>query len=71
MDTLVKCLDMNNKADMLLATREDLQKSRFRSSRSSDISGNAINQIYAEAALCYGLQPRSAFEMLNREMDGV
>lgn len=70
MDTLVQMLDMNNQADMLLATREDLQKSRFRS-RSNDISVNAINHVYAQAALNYGLQPRNAYEMLTREMDGV
>lgn len=70
MDTLLQLLDMNNQADMLLATREDLQKSRFRS-RTKDISVNAINQVYAQAALNYGLQPRDAYEMLTREMDGV
>ena len=68
MEVLVKTLDMNNQADLLLACREDLLKCKI---RDTDISDHTINQVYAQAALNYGLQPKNVFEDLMREMNGV
>jgi hypothetical protein len=68
MKTLTKILDMRNKADLLLATREDLLKCKI---RDSDISEHTINQVYAQAALYAGLEPRNAFDDLMREMSSV
>ena len=68
MDSLIATLDMNNQADMLLATPQELLKINFRDSR---ISANSINRVYQEAAALRGLAPRSAYEMLTRELDGV
>ena len=53
---------------MLLATATDLQKTSF---RDNDISVHAINQYYAQAAVIRGLEPRNAYEMLTKELDGV
>ena len=55
---LVRALNMNNQADMLLATQQELQKCNF---RDSTISEHTINMIYAEAALVRGIEPRDAF----------
>jgi hypothetical protein len=68
MKTLSKILDMRNKADLLLATREDLLKCKI---RDSDISEHTINQVYAQAAILSGLEPRNAYEDLMREMNNV
>ena len=59
-------LGMNNQAEMLLATPQELLKSNF---RDNDISVHTINQVYAQAAETRGLQPRNAYEVLTREMD--
>ena len=53
---------------MLLATPQELLKINF---RDGQISANSINRVYYEAAALRGLEPRSAYEMLTREMDGV
>ena len=66
--TLAKALDMRNKAELLLATREDLLKCKI---RDSDISDHTINQVYASTAIHSGLEPRSAFEDLMREMNNI
>jgi hypothetical protein len=66
--TLCKTLDMRTKADLLLATREDLLKCKI---RSSDISDHTIAQVYAQAAISAGLEPRNAFEDLMREVNNV
>ena len=47
MDNCVRMLDMNNQADMLLATQQELRKCNF---RDNDISVHTINQVYANAA---------------------
>lgn len=59
---------MKNQADMLLATREDLEKTK---TKDHDVSDHTINQIYAKAALLSGIEPRNAFEELMREMKGI
>jgi hypothetical protein len=61
-------LDMKNQAELLLATREDLEKCK---TKDHDITDMSINKIYAKAALNYGIEPRNAFEDLMREMDQV
>ena len=68
MDKLVRMLDMNNKADMLLATPQELLKCNF---RDNDISTHTINKVYADAAALNGLEPRNAYEILTKELDGV
>ena len=45
-------LGMNNQAEMLMATPQELQKSHF---RDNDISQYTINQVYAQAAEIRGL----------------
>jgi hypothetical protein len=68
MKTFAKTLDMRTKADLLLASREDLLKCKI---RSSDISEHFIAQVYAQAALSSGLEPHNAYEDLMREMNNV
>lgn len=53
---------------MLLATPTELLKTNF---RDNDISVHTINQVYAQAAATRGLEPRNAYEILTREIDGV
>jgi len=48
MDKLYETLDMKNFSEMLLATREDLEKCK---TKDHDISDHAINKIYARAAI--------------------
>lgn len=52
----------------MLATPQELLKSNF---RDADISVHTINQVYAQAAESYGLHPRTAYDMLERESNGV
>jgi hypothetical protein len=59
---------MRNKSELLLATREDLLKCKI---RNSDVSEHTINQVYAQAAICTGLEPRNAYDDLMREMNQV
>jgi RecA/RadA recombinase len=59
---------MKNQAEMLLATREDLEKCK---TKVHDISEHTINMIYAESAEKYGIKPRNGFESLVREMKNV
>ena len=68
MEKLYESLDMKNSAEMLLATREDLEKCK---TKDHDISDHAINKIYASAAVHMGIEPKDAFQELMREMDGV
>lgn len=59
---------MRNSAELLLATKEDLQKAKI---KDTDITDHAVNQVYASAAMVAGIEPRNAFEDLMREMNGV
>ena len=59
MEKYINYLDMKNEAEMLLATREDLEKTK---TKVHDISEHTINTIYADAALQVGIKPRNAFE---------
>lgn len=68
MSDLVRTLDMNSQADMLLATREDILKCKI---RDSDISDHTINQVYEQAARNYGIMPQNAFHLLMHEMNRV
>lgn len=68
MEKLYESLDMKNFSEMLLATREDLEKCK---TKDHDISDHAINKIYAKAALQMGLEHRDAYQELMREMDGL
>jgi hypothetical protein len=68
MAELVRMLDMNSQADMLLATREDILKCKI---RDGDISDHTINHVYAQAAKNYGIQPKNAFQLLMYEMNRV
>ena len=58
MDKLYESLDMKNFSEMLLATREDLEKCK---TKDHDISDHAINKIYARAAVLGGVEPKDAF----------
>jgi len=68
MDQFITYLDMKNSAEMLLATREDLEKCK---TKLNDISEHTINMIYAESAEKFGIKPRNAFEQLVREMKNI
>ena len=68
MKDLVRTLDMNNQADMLLATREDIQKCKI---RDNDISDNTIHQVYTQASMNYGIQPQNGFQLLMHEKSRV
>lgn len=59
---------MKNQAEMLLATREDLEKCK---TKVHDISEHTINMIYAESAEKFGIKPKNGFEQLVREMKNV
>jgi len=48
MEKLYESLDMKNFSEMLLATREDLEKCK---TKDHDISDHAINKIFAKAAI--------------------
>jgi hypothetical protein len=58
MDKLFESLDMKNFSEMLLASREDLEKCK---TKDHDISDHAINKIYARAAVQCGIEPKDAF----------
>ena len=68
LEKLYESMDMKNFSEMLLATREDLEKCK---TKDHDISDHAINKIYAQAAIQKGIEPKDAFQELMREMDGV
>lgn len=68
MEKLYESLDMKNFSEMLLATREDLEKCK---TKDHDISDHSINKIYARAAIIAGIEPKDAFAELMREMDGI
>ena len=59
---------MKNEAEMLLATREDLEKCK---TKVHDISEHTINMIYAQSAEKVGIKPINAFEQLVKEMKSV
>lgn len=59
MDRLQKILDMKSLSDMLLATREDLEKCK---TKDHDLSDHTINSTYAKAALEKGIKPIDAYE---------
>lgn len=68
MDKFVSYLDMKHASDMLVASREDLEKCKL---KVADISDHTINLIYAQTAAEMGIKPRNAFEQLVREMKSV
>ena len=68
MDRYITYLDMKSEAELLLATREDLEKCK---TKVNDISEHTINMIYADCALHLGIKPRNAFEQLVKEMRNV
>ena len=59
MDKFVSYLDMKHASDMLVASREDLEKCKL---KVQDISDHTINLIYAQTASEMGIKPRNAFE---------
>ena len=68
MEKFVNYLDMKNEAEMLLATREDLEKCK---TKVNDISDHTINMIYAESAEKLGIKPKNAFDLLIKEMKNI
>ena len=68
MDKYISYLDMKNEAELLLASREDLEKCK---TKVHDISDHTINMIYADCAEKQGIKPRNAFELLVKEMKNV
>lgn len=58
MEMLQRTLDMNSFSDMLLATREDLEKSR---SKNPELSESTFTHIYAQASLLKGIEPINAY----------
>ena len=68
MNDYAHALDMRTQADLLLATREDLEKCKL---KVSDITDLAIDKLYAEAASHVGIQPRDAFSQLVLEMKNI
>jgi len=65
MEKLIATLDFQNEADLLTATKEDLQKCKI---KDKDITEHAITSIYAQAAFLRGIEPRNCFEELMSEM---
>jgi len=63
-----KVLDMRNLSELLLASREDLHKCKI---KDNDVTEHTMNQVYAEAALSHGIEPKNAFELLMTEMHSV
>ena len=59
---------MKTFADMLLATREDLEKCK---TKDHDLSDHTINSTYAKAALEKGIRPVDAYEQLIRETSKI
>ena len=59
---------MKNQVEMLLASREDLEKCK---TKDPNITDHTISQVYASAAIKAGIEPRNAYEELIREMNGV
>jgi len=68
MEKYVTYLDMKHASDMLVASREDLEKCKL---KVADISDHTINLVYAQTASEMGIKPRNAFESLVREMKNV
>lgn len=59
MDKLMKILDMKTFADMLLASKEELEKCK---TKDHDLSDYTINSTYAKAAFEMGVRPTDAYE---------
>lgn len=59
MEQYISYLDLKNEAELLLASREDLEKCK---TKVHDISDHSINMIYADCALKAGVKPRNGFE---------
>jgi len=55
---------MKSFSDMLLATREDLEKCK---TKDHDLSDHTINSTYANAALERGIRPVLAYNLLKTE----
>ncbi len=68
MEKLQKTLDMKSISDMLLATREDLEKCK---TKDHDLSDHTINSTYAQAALVKGIEPINAYQQLIMEANNV
>ena len=68
MEKLYESLDMKSVSELLLATREDLEKCK---TKDHDVSDHSINKIYARAAILQGIEPKDAFQELMRELDGI
>ena len=68
MEKLVKTLDFQNQADLLCASREDLQKVKI---KDQDITEHTIQSVYARAATLMGVDSKDCFEHLVRELDGI
>jgi RecA/RadA recombinase len=68
MEKYISYLDMKNEAELLLASREDLEKCK---TKVHDISDHTINMIYADCAEKVGIKPRNAFEQLVKEMKNI
>ena len=65
MEKLIVTLDFQNEADLLTATKEDLQKCKI---KDKDITEHTITSIFAQAALLKGIEPRNCFDELMTEM---
>ena len=59
MEKCMKILDMKNIAEMLLASKEELEKCK---TKDMDLSDYTINSTYAKAALEVGVRPVDAYE---------
>jgi len=68
LEDLVRQLDFKNKAEMLLASREELEKCK---TKNTDISEQSINQIYAQAAILQGVAPKTAYDEVVAQIASV
>lgn len=68
MERLMRVLDMKSISDMLLATREDLEKCK---TKDHDVSDHTINSVYAKAAIERGIKPLNAYEQLDLESKNI
>lgn len=59
MERLMKTLDMKSISDLLLATREDLEKCK---TKDHDVSDHTISSVYYKAAIERGIRPMNAYE---------
>lgn len=70
MDTkdILQQLDFKSKAQMLMATREDLEKCK---TKNPELSDHAINELYAKFAENMGFAPENCWEEVLSGLENI